>query len=312
MSKPRGWLQLLRVPNLFTVPGDPAGGFLLAMAAGADGPWWRLAPAAGASVLLYCAGLIANDVLDLSEDRRDRPTRPLPSGAVSVHAAGLAFVVCLLSGAALAFLAGRAALLMAAALVAAIMLYNSVLKHHATLGPAAMGACRGLSVLLGACAAGSWAALTMPTVVVTALGTAAYIAAVTVIARGETAPGGLGIRAWLPTLAALGWFGALCAAAVMTMPTAITDIASLPTLGVLMSAAFAFSGIGMTAQCGLQLSRADSPAAVQRLVGALIRTLVRLQTAVAVVLLWPGVIAVAVLLAFWYAASWLGQRFYSS
>ena len=33
--------------------------------------------------LFYTAGMILNDVADLEVDRRERPERPLPSGAVS-------------------------------------------------------------------------------------------------------------------------------------------------------------------------------------------------------------------------------------
>ena len=33
--------------------------------------------------LFYTAGMILNDVLDDDVDRRERPERPLPSGAVS-------------------------------------------------------------------------------------------------------------------------------------------------------------------------------------------------------------------------------------
>ena len=57
------WLQLLRVGNLLTVPGDPIAGFLLAQAWGlrASRPGLRIAMAVSVSVLLYAAGLLWND-----------------------------------------------------------------------------------------------------------------------------------------------------------------------------------------------------------------------------------------------------------
>ena len=39
------------------------------------------------SLASYCAGLVINDLADFSEDLRDRPGRPLPSGVVSRRAA---------------------------------------------------------------------------------------------------------------------------------------------------------------------------------------------------------------------------------
>ena len=64
-------------------------------------PAGTVAVVAVAMALFYTAGMILNDVADLEVDRRERPERPLPSGAVSRTAALAAF--CALSG------AGRAA-----------------------------------------------------------------------------------------------------------------------------------------------------------------------------------------------------------
>ena len=69
-SKAMAWLQLLRAPNLLTVPGDPVAGYLLAMHGGV--PRMELLGAVLASLFFYCAGLLLNDVRDLDEDRRDR------------------------------------------------------------------------------------------------------------------------------------------------------------------------------------------------------------------------------------------------
>ena len=68
----KNWLQLLRAPNLFTVPGDPLAGFLLA--SGGEFVAYAAFLAMGASICFYCGGLLLNDLADLEEDRRDRPT----------------------------------------------------------------------------------------------------------------------------------------------------------------------------------------------------------------------------------------------
>src|SRR5882724_1410928 len=78
----RTWLQLLRAPNLFTVPGDPLAGFLLATGGHLD---HRLPMVIVASLCFYSHGLLLNDLADIREDRRERPTRPLPSRAANVY-----------------------------------------------------------------------------------------------------------------------------------------------------------------------------------------------------------------------------------
>jgi 4-hydroxybenzoate polyprenyltransferase len=180
----RAWLALLRAPNLLTVPGDPLAGALLAMA---DRGWNEAIPwaAAAASVFLYAAGLIDNDLADLDEDRRERPDRPLPSGAVGALAASFVRIILLAAGLGLAAFHGTNALFVAVTIGALMTAYNHGLKRVPVLGPLAMGACRGLSVLLGAAAVAPLA----PEASMTWSGVAAvaiYIAALTQMARGET------------------------------------------------------------------------------------------------------------------------------
>ncbi|MFC0033572.1 SCO3242 family prenyltransferase [Micromonospora chaiyaphumensis] len=137
--------ELVRAPAALSVPGDVLSG---AAAAGALG---RRTPAlAGASVLLYWAGMAANDWADRRLDAVERPERPIPSGrvrpatalgvAVGLTAAGLA-----VAGAA----GGRRATAVAVPLAATIWGYDLRAKNTAA-GPAVMAACRGLDVLLGA------------------------------------------------------------------------------------------------------------------------------------------------------------------
>lgn len=180
-SRLRAWLELFRLPNLLTVPGDPLAGAFLAV--GPVAPELRpLLLAVAASLCLYAAGLALNDLADLDEDRRDRPRRPLPSGRVSPRAARLA--VLALAAAACGAIAplGPAAWFVGALLAAAIAAYNLLVKPHPALGPLTMGACRGLSLLLGAAAvrAGDLS------VSAAAGGMVAYIAGVTALARTET------------------------------------------------------------------------------------------------------------------------------
>ncbi len=147
------WLQLIRLPNLFTAAADVAAAFLFTHAAFSSGDALPMSLLIGASVLLYAGGVVLNDVFDYALDCNERPERPLPSGRVSLGAAKLAGWGLLVAG--MAF-AGTAAILasdvrpglVALALAAAIVAYNALLKKT-PLGPPAMGACRGLNLLLG-------------------------------------------------------------------------------------------------------------------------------------------------------------------
>ncbi|MEU4369202.1 SCO3242 family prenyltransferase [Micromonospora chersina] len=137
--------ELVRAPAALSVPGDVLSG------AAAAGTLGRRTPAlAGASVLLYWAGMAANDWADRRLDAVERPERPIPSGRIRPAtalgvAAGLTAAGLALAGAA----GGRRATAVAVPLAATIWGYDLLAKNTAA-GPAVMAACRGLDVLLGA------------------------------------------------------------------------------------------------------------------------------------------------------------------
>ncbi|MEB8343903.1 UbiA family prenyltransferase [Streptomyces endophyticus] len=138
---------MLRFPALFTVPGDALAG----AAATGSRPTRGTLLAIGASVSLYAAGMTLNDWADRDEDARDRPHRPLPSGRVRPAHALAAAGVLTGTGLALACRAGRTTGALATALAATVWAYDLRLKGTAA-GPAAMGAARGLDLLMGAAA----------------------------------------------------------------------------------------------------------------------------------------------------------------
>ena len=144
----RAWLQLARVSNTPTVVSNAVAGAVVASAAAPAG---TVAVVAVAMALFYTAGMILNDVADLELDRRERPERPLPSGAVSQTAALVAF--CALTGAGLAILAatGVAPLLAGIGLVALIVLYDLWHKGN-VLSPVLMAGCRALVYVIAALA----------------------------------------------------------------------------------------------------------------------------------------------------------------
>ena len=145
----KAWLQLFRVPNLFTVPGDPLAGFLIATGGRLDS---RALCAVLASLAIYAAGLAMNDLADFAEDKSERPKRPLPSGAIPRNTAWFATVNLMLFGLVLCYLAGPQTLLMGIGTVMGVVLYNFFTKKIPVIGALNMGVCRGMSLLLGAAA----------------------------------------------------------------------------------------------------------------------------------------------------------------
>ena len=121
----RAWMQLIRPPNLFTVPGDPLAGFLLAQSLTPNPVSFTHAPGPMLAVtLLYMAGLISNDLADRAEDTRERPGRPIPSGRVTPRAAACAFAGLTVAGIFVAALSGGPAVYAALLLTGLILLYN--------------------------------------------------------------------------------------------------------------------------------------------------------------------------------------------
>jgi 4-hydroxybenzoate polyprenyltransferase len=181
------WLayaRLIRLPNVFSAVADVAMGTVLlnvVSVSDADGWGWL----AASSALLYAGGMVSNDLFDLEEDRRDRPKRPLPAGAVPLRSAVLLAAVLFVVGVALAAVRGSASGLVAVALVGAIFAYNGWLKRT-PIGPPAMGACRLINVVLALSPALA-AVDSLPTAVWLApLANGLYITGVTLIAKKET------------------------------------------------------------------------------------------------------------------------------
>ncbi|MFF3564967.1 SCO3242 family prenyltransferase [Streptomyces sp. NPDC002574] len=175
------WAELLRISALFTVPGDALAG----AAAVGRRPHRGTFLAVGTSLCLYHAGMALNDYADRDEDAVDRPHRPIPSGRITPVAALTAAGALTLAGLALARRAGRAPLAAATVLAATVWSYDLALKHTPA-GPAAMASARALGLLLGATA-------TRPGAFAAALPHAgllgAHTYAVTSVSRHETQGG---------------------------------------------------------------------------------------------------------------------------
>lgn len=185
----RAWAELLRLPALFSVPGDALAG-TAATGAPANS---RTLLAIASSLCLYEAGMALNDWADRHIDAVERPHRPLPSGRIRPAAALTAAGALTGAGLALAARAGRPALAVAVPLAATVWAYDLGLKHTPA-GPLAMGTARGLDLLLGAAATTGSTRPALPSAAL--LGT--HTLAVTTVSRQEAQGGSP-----LPPLAAL-------------------------------------------------------------------------------------------------------------
>jgi 4-hydroxybenzoate polyprenyltransferase len=141
------------------------------------------------SGLLYIAGIVLNDYFDIEVDRRERPSRPLPSGSVPKKHALVIAIAALVAANAIAFTAGPASLAVSLALTAAIIAYDCLLKHTIA-GPSAMGGTRFLNVILGASPGISMALLARNTASVDVAVFAAaslflYVVAITMLSKKE-------------------------------------------------------------------------------------------------------------------------------
>ena len=173
----RAYLELLRPPNVVTAVADVLAGYAIA------GRWHgsRLPFLLGATACLYAGGVVLNDYFDRAIDAAERPERPIPSGRVPATVAATLGSGLLLAGIILGFAATRAAGTVAIALAACVLAYDAWVKRHAFAGPVTMGTCRGLNLVLGMAAvpgapANHWSL---------GLLSVAYIAAVTMVSRGE-------------------------------------------------------------------------------------------------------------------------------
>ena len=304
------WGRLLRIPNLFTVPGDPLGGAMLALAAVGVLHWGRTVAAAGISLLLYAGGLILNDFFDYAQDLRERPARPLPSGQIGRATALVVGAALLVGGVAWGVEIGPDVGGLAGALALCALVYDAGGKRLRGLGPALMGACRGLSVALGAVASAGMEALAQPVVYVSVGMMTLYIMAVTLIAARESRQVRIGPRRWLPTVIAGVWVFVLILFGLPTTPPDWPDWFRRIALGPILS--FGACAVLVASTSAANLAGRPEPRVVQKTIGMLIRNLLLLQAMMAAAAYWPGAVVGALLGATWPLAALAGRKFYGS
>jgi len=194
---PTGQLRVLlilgRVSNLPTVWSNCLAAWLLC----GGGEVWRFSLVLLSATFFYTGGMFLNDACDVAFDRRYRPERPIPAGQISVRAVRYLAIAQLLAALILAVLMGKTAIMFGLLLVSVVVVYDFV--HKGTpLAPLLMAGCRFLVYFL----ASSAAVPNVPAAVGwRALALSAYIAGLSLLARGESRPDGGRRWPWLLFLA---------------------------------------------------------------------------------------------------------------
>jgi 4-hydroxybenzoate polyprenyltransferase len=282
------YLELLRLPNVFTALADVSMGYLLATAGHVS--WRVLAPLLASSACLYTGGIVLNDVCDYAQDLLERPQRPLPSGRIGRNRA-LSLAMLLLGAGVLAgwtaswFAARWHCGLIATTLAGCVLLYD-VRGKKTTAGPLLMGTCRFLNVLLGMGAASRLTTLwPWPTAwLCVAAGIGVYVAGITWFARHEAGvshrfslgggiavmAAGIGLLMLFPTLNVPGGAGEI----------RLTDPWVWPALLLLLTAPVLRRSLSAIVE--------PTPARIQAAVKPSIRTLILLDAAICLAAVGPG------------------------
>ena len=185
-ATPLAWLQLMRIPTVFTALSNILCGYLITH---------KLTPAELtqqtdllflliSSAGLYLGGMVLNDVFDAALDAIERPERPIPSGRISRRGAAIFGSLLLIIGVGCAAAVGLGSLLIAGLIVAAVLLYDGCMKSTIA-APLGMGTCRFLNLMLGASAATTMTSVWQTIPMTVAAGLGIYILGVTVFARNE-------------------------------------------------------------------------------------------------------------------------------
>jgi len=180
---------------VFTAPPDVLAGYF-AFVSPADANGIQLAGLMASSALLYISGIVFNDYFDIESDRKERPSRPLPSGKIKKENALLLALLTLAGGNIIPLVTiGPATLLFSGSLSAIILAYDYRLKSYAVAGTLAMATARFLNVMIGASPVlvmalfgdGSSAFSDLQNLMLASVSLFAYIVAIMVLSRKEVA-----------------------------------------------------------------------------------------------------------------------------
>lgn len=145
----RDYLVLVRLPNLFTLPSNILVGMaIVSSLAFTLTSFTQFLLLVTISVLLYCVGIVLNDLYDFDIDKKERPNRPLPSGKISRRSAIVLVAIFSTLALILSLQVSFSTLVISSILFSVIFGYDKYLKNtHA--GPFTIASARVMNILLG-------------------------------------------------------------------------------------------------------------------------------------------------------------------
>ena len=145
----KDYLALVRLPNLFTLPSNILVGMAtvssLAFTLTSFSQFLLLVTI---SVLLYCVGIVLNDLYDFDIDKKERPNRPLPSGKISRRSAIVLVAIFSTVALILSLQVSFSTLVISSILFSVIFGYDKYLKNTYA-GPFTIASARVMNILLG-------------------------------------------------------------------------------------------------------------------------------------------------------------------
>jgi len=145
----KNYLVLVRLPNLFTLPSNILVGMaIVSSLAFTLTSFTQFLLLVTISVLLYCVGIVLNDLYDFDIDKKERPNRPLPSGKISRRSAIVLVTIFSTLALILSLQVSFSTLVISTILFSVIFGYDKYLKNtHA--GPFTIASARVMNILLG-------------------------------------------------------------------------------------------------------------------------------------------------------------------
>lgn len=151
-SNLKNYLLLIRLPNLFTLPSNILLGYiLLTTFTMTITSVAQILILVTISTLLYCVGLVLNDLFDYEIDKKERPNRPLASGKISKKNAIIIVTIFIAIALILSLLVSVTTFGISVLLLAIIFGYDKYLKNT-NAGPFTIAAARVSNVILGSSA----------------------------------------------------------------------------------------------------------------------------------------------------------------
>lgn len=150
----RQYIILVRLPNVFTGASNILPGYFTVITAATFSflniNILYLAGLMASSSLLYLAGIVFNDYFDIEIDKKERPSRPLPSGKITKRKALTIAISSIIAANVLALLINWTSFIVAVILTTIVIAYDYRLKHNSITGPITMGLARFVNMILGA------------------------------------------------------------------------------------------------------------------------------------------------------------------